>query len=354
MLRPFRLACRDSPSSPPHLLPALRSLIRKTIASLPLGGLAWLSKTQILSLFYHTCFETPPPYFSGRYRVKPPKEIESDLDVLLLQGFQPINLSDLVSARHEEGGTTRKRFFLSFDDGYRELAETIAPILLRKGVPATFFLCSGFVDNQNWFFEDQLGLAFDHYHRVENSGKARDFENCIQDHGHTRDSIHQIQFPPRNLISELGECLGIDWEAELGEHKPYLTSKQVEDLIGKGFTIGAHSVDHTHFTAMDEAHQYRQVKESQDWICSRFDLPYRAFAFPYTERGVAAAMVHRIKEDGVSDILFGTRGLMKDEFHPFVQQRLWAEDHPGSLQAYLKAQLAAQFRGHLESPARQK
>lgn len=47
---------------------------------------------------------------------------------------------------------------MSFDDGLKECAETIAPLLLKKGIPATFFVNPGFVDNQRLFHKYKASL----------------------------------------------------------------------------------------------------------------------------------------------------------------------------------------------------
>jgi hypothetical protein len=48
---------------------------------------------------------------------------------------------------------------LSFDDGLSACYDTIAPILLRKGVPATFFLNPAFIDNKALMFRYKISLC---------------------------------------------------------------------------------------------------------------------------------------------------------------------------------------------------
>ena len=54
---------------------------------------------------------------------------------------------DVVGVDRLTDGITngRQRVALTFDDGYREWSETVAPILLDAGIPALFFVCSGYV-----------------------------------------------------------------------------------------------------------------------------------------------------------------------------------------------------------------
>ena len=86
---------------------------------------------------YHTAWDRSPPYWDERYPVKTLRQLEQDLDDLLRLS-EPLELAELLD--WAAGRRSRPRgWFLSFDDGYRELAQQIAPLLSRKGVPATFF-----------------------------------------------------------------------------------------------------------------------------------------------------------------------------------------------------------------------
>ena len=49
-------------------------------------------------------------------------------------------------------------FLLTFDDGFREIYDIIAPILLDKGIPATFFISSGFLDNRELCYQHKASL----------------------------------------------------------------------------------------------------------------------------------------------------------------------------------------------------
>lgn len=44
------------------------------------------------------------------------------------------------------GALPRRTLFLTFDDGYRDNFDTVAPILSDMGIPAVFFVTTGFID----------------------------------------------------------------------------------------------------------------------------------------------------------------------------------------------------------------
>jgi peptidoglycan/xylan/chitin deacetylase (PgdA/CDA1 family) len=322
--------------------PFLRKLVRNSLASLPMGRLLELSHCRPLSVFYHTVFDCPPPYFAKLYAVKSAAAFEKDLDLLLNAGLKPLSLGELLAAK-DPSTLPPRGFFLSFDDGYREMAETIAPILLRKGIPATFFICSSVLDNRSWLFEDQIGLIRHRLATCEDESTSREINRILNRHGHTLESLASCRMPAWSVIDELTPLLEIDWKAELSAYRPYITSGEIRSLIGDGFSIGAHSIDHPLFERLDDSERLRQFRESLDTIVSRFDLTYRVFAFPYGDFGISRECLEGLQQAGKADAIFGTRGLVADELHPFMHQRLWAEDHPGTFASYLGGELAEKW-----------
>jgi peptidoglycan/xylan/chitin deacetylase (PgdA/CDA1 family) len=293
-----------------------------------------------LQVFYHKSHDVDPVYFRKGYEVKSPKQFEAEIDFLLGR-LVPVTLEQLLSAESDTvipNGT----FFVSFDDGYRELADVVGPILRRKGVPATFFICSSLIDNRNWLFEDQIGLIQSRIRTLTKERVATCEAQCLQPFGLSFSSLQTTRVPPpAAALKQLGEFLDIDWDEELAKHQPYLTSTQIRELLSQGFSIGAHGIDHTVFESMSVDEQFRQIDESCRALQSQFDLSYRAFAFPYGEFGVSRDLLLRVQRANIVDCLFGTRGLVIDEFEPWLRQRLWCEGHDGTLETHLRSHLGA-------------
>ncbi len=323
---------------------AIRHLVERSLGRLPLRMLLRASGLRTLQVFYHKSHHADPVYFRQGYAVKSPEQFEAEIDYLL-QRLVPVTLEQLLAAKSDQD-LPEGSFFLSFDDGYRELAEIISPILQRKGVPATFFICSSLIDNKNWLFEDQIGLVLSRVRGLSQADIAACESQCLQPHGLTFSSLRRIRVPPAKALLELGEFLRIDWDTELAQHRPYLTSEQIHGLLRNGFSIGAHGIDHTVFESLSLDEQLRQIDESCRAVAEQFDLRYRAFAFPYGEFGVNRELLLRVRREKLIDCLFGTRGLVIDEFEPWLRQRLWCEGHAGTFESHLRSQLGAAVLRH--------
>jgi hypothetical protein len=59
----------------------------------------------------------------------------------------------------------------------------------------------------------------------------------------------------------------------------------------------------------------------------RFQVSTRYFSFPFTTAGVPTALIYKLLDEGVADVLLGTAGL-KVTGRPGYIQRIPMEDYP--------------------------
>ncbi|MGV2336619.1 MAG UNVERIFIED_CONTAM: polysaccharide deacetylase family protein [Planctomycetaceae bacterium] len=141
-----------------HIKHSLRLLVEQGLSWLPCSRLLQLCQQQIVCIYYHRFELHASDFFRGEYSVKSPHQFEHELQALL-ERFEPLSLADLLQSASGRGPQLRKPgLFLSFDDGYRELFDFAAPVLKRLGMPATVFVTTGLLNNQQWLFEDEIGL----------------------------------------------------------------------------------------------------------------------------------------------------------------------------------------------------
>ena len=98
-----------------------------------------------LVLVYHGIFdeEKPEPF---RYH-HTAAEFEAHLDWLGTR-CTPVALADFARWKRGEWRPRKPPVLVTFDDGYRNNAVLAAPMLKRKGIPALFFLASGYIDER--------------------------------------------------------------------------------------------------------------------------------------------------------------------------------------------------------------
>lgn len=290
---------------------------------------------------YHLSRDTTPLWWNGRYSIKSPQQFERDLDHLLQLG-NPISLEDLLN--WQKGRSPRpKGWFLSFDDGYRELHDVVAPILKRKGIPATFFLCSSLIDNQRPFFEDVAGWIAVRFTEATHATQLA-VQAELNQSGLSLAQLLSSRFPRWDLLEGLASLLNIDVSQWLADEQPYLTAAQVTSLLRDGFHVGAHSVDHPLFSAITPEKRIEQVTNSLRNLRRAFPTVSPVFAFPYGEFDLSGRDLCALQKDGEVSMWFGTRGIVMDQMEPLLVQRMLCEGHVGGFRSHLKTELSVQLQ----------
>ena len=283
--------------------------------------------TPVFQPFYHVVSNEKLPHILN-YNYRNKEQFDKELD-FYLQYFKPVSLAELVSKKKWD----EKIFHLSFDDGLKECAEIIAPILLKKGVPATFFVNPGFVDNQQLFHKYKASLIL----RMLKEVPDLNLEKILKEQNLQGEQILKASILQVNILDEAAAVLGINFKDFLEKQKPYLTTEQIFELKSQGFSIGAHSFNHPEFWKITEDEQLDEVKKSMDWLIEKVNPEIRAFSFPFTDSGVSLKVLKALKSENICDVTFGTAGIKYDQSEHHFQR--YPVEQPGDFRQNLKAEL---------------
>ncbi|MGQ9720643.1 MAG: polysaccharide deacetylase family protein [Candidatus Jordarchaeum sp.] len=265
-------------------------------------------KFHLILPFYHIVSDVDIPHVKYLYKIKNIIEFKNDID-FLLKHYVPISINDLYDSIYNSKSLPSRAFHLTFDDGFKEIHEIIAPILLEKGIPATFFLNTDFIDNKNLFYRCKASILLE---KINNFNYSKDLEDEIKEYliennaffEDIRKSISRINYNNKILLDKIALILDINLDNYLKKQKPYLTSEQIKELLKNGFSIGAHSIDHPMYANIPFQEQIRQTETSINILKQKFKLTYNLFAFPFNDRGIEKKFFNEIK--GLVDISFGT------------------------------------------------
>jgi peptidoglycan/xylan/chitin deacetylase (PgdA/CDA1 family) len=190
---------------------------------------------------------------------------------------------------------------LTFDDGYREHLDLLAPMLAKRGVTATFYVAAGLhgdgadvaiVDAWYWLLDHALERvgrvplpSGGHYkERVDtHEGKA-----AWVGGGPKAALLAATAQQQAAMLEALAASTGCELPADLAA-RLYLRPREWSALVGLGMRVGAHSISHPRLTQLDDDALRTEVQKSVDSIrCLGGPV---AFAYPdgaYDERVVRA------------------------------------------------------------------
>jgi len=312
--------------------------LARASAPLPVSWLVRLSRERLYRPMYHTVRgDEPLPHVEHLYPTLPRTRFERDLDALL-RHFDPVALDDVPDwLEGRRGG--RPGFFLTFDDGLREVLDVALPLLRAKGVPATVFVNSAFVDNRALFFRYLASVLVDHVaHQPPNTVTEQAVMSCLGSAPGVdlRQALLGVSYAQRSSLDRAAELLGFDTSAFLDRQRPYLSVEQLKQMRADGISIGAHSIDHPLYRDITLDEQLRQTQESCAFVRATFGQSACTFAFPFSDVGVSLTFVERVAEERIADRLFGGQGF-RSEGSELMIQRHAIEGRAGEMEGLIRA-----------------
>ncbi|MGO9554396.1 MAG: polysaccharide deacetylase family protein [Syntrophobacteraceae bacterium] len=287
-----------------------------------------LAEAKFICVYYHVVSNEHLPHIRHLYRYKTVKEFEQDIE-FILKHYTPITITMLLDWLNGDKEIPNDSILITFDDGLREIGDIVAPILWGKGVPATFFVSSGFLDNAALCYDHKISLIIDYVlQRGSDSFKAYFKDKFGVSIKETNEMINILRFPDQNVLDvldKLAEIAGIDYKDYLNGKRPYLSATEITALIEKGFSIGGHGVAHRPYSELDFQTQVEETAQCMLVLEEKFGIKHKVFSFPHGAGGVSSQLLTLLNYENIAQVTFGTGGFM-DTYHPRHFERLSLEN----------------------------
>lgn len=250
----------------------------------------------VLILSYHRVGDGSSSPFDRSLWSASAEALDAHLE-LLVRSADVIGPSELTDAL----ASTGRRVMLTFDDGYRDSYEIALPRLRAHGLPATFFLATGFLDRPRAAWWDELAWMVRHGMRPPADPEAE-----IR-----RLTARYQTLPPDRaaaMLDEVAERTGAGRcppEQAAGE---WMTWDMVRELRDAGMSIGGHTVDHPILSTLPAAEQELQIGACADRLRAELGMRMRWFAYPGGHRGAFGSETSAILTRRNVDVCFSSYG----------------------------------------------
>jgi len=316
-----------------------RQILSLATPFIPLKPMIKVSGQKLIFPLYHAVSDNCPVHLKHLYRIRNREEFESDIDDLC-KYFEPIS-PEILRAPGKLKKRKKPGFILSFDDGLREIKEVVEPILTRKGIPAIFFLNNAFIDNRAMFFRFKASVLSEIIltapeHSLPGAEIAQILGIGAYNPQKIVSAILNVRYLQKSKLDALADITGFDITKFLAEVRPYMTSAEIAELVEKGYHIGSHSYDHPLFTDLNEEQMKFEAMASLEDIEQRFNPSMKFFAFPFTDGGISARVIHAVFENR-PDAIFGSAGLKREKQSSHFQ-RIPFEKSKSSANVILKTE----------------
>lgn len=280
----------------------LYNKIKFFLGKIPMNTYIKLVRKKTILPFYHSVTNDPKPHIKqlNYYRTK--NEFKNDL-TFFLKHYKSVPVSDIKKINYPS-------FHLSFDDGLSEVYEQVIPLLIKNKVDATFFINTDFIENKNMFYRHKISLITDFLKKSDDDlNKVASFLSCENNAVITK--INNITDDKK--LEQIAKLLKIDFKQYLIDFKPYLTKKQLSEMIKLGFTVANHSKSHLNFKNIPLNKQKKQVREVNNYLQKELNIKNLYFSFPFGDENIKNDFFNFIYTDENIIYSFGISGLKNDQ-----------------------------------------
>jgi len=288
--------------------------------------------TRILML--HRVLDDTPAAFglTGCYRMRG-TALTTDELVRVLDEAGSILTLDAVERALARGEEPPAGSVLTFDDGYREHVEVVAPLLAARDASATFYVATGLRgDGRQVAVVDAWYWLLDHAEKPsarvpmpdggEREGRIDTPEGKSRWVAGEPKAALLAATPAQQvaMVAALAESVGCALPHDLPA-RLYLRPRDWSALADIGMRVGAHSVTHPRLTLMDDDTLRVEVLASVDAVRHLGDQV--AFAYPdgaYDDRVVSA-----VRRAGVSSSVTCEPGVVGRGAEPMCLPRVFIQ-----------------------------
>jgi peptidoglycan/xylan/chitin deacetylase (PgdA/CDA1 family) len=292
------------------LKPAVRTIWDSAFQTAPSGLVSRLTPAGLVAPCYHLVSDRPPAHVRQLFQCRNTSQFKAELD-WLLKRFKPVSLEDLNSKIAAREPIPAGSLFISFDDGLRECLDIVAPICLAKGVPATFFISTGFTGNKSLCYRHKASLLAETWLR-SGGASVKTRKGAITSYDAFREFVMQVKYED---VAELDDCakqMEVRFDDYLRTERPYLGEDDIATLLRQGFSIGGHSVDHPLYSRIPFEAQVAQTEGCLRSLKEKFPLGTASFAFPFLANDVSERFIEHTLGSKTADLIFYTGSVRPD------------------------------------------
>lgn len=269
-----------------------RGLLRAGASLVSPGG----RSGRLTILIYHRVLPAPDP-LTG--------EVDAatfDIQMGALKScFNVLPLAEAVE-RLSAGTLPARAAAITFDDGYADNVEVALPILQRHGLPATFFIATGFLDGGRMFNDTVIEAIRRAPGPVLDVPAAALHGIRIGSLEEKRAAVGNVLRAVKHLESEQRALAAAQVAHSAGARLPDDLMMSTEQLrsLARAMEIGGHTVNHPILTRVSTAQAREEIQANRAALATIAGRPITLFAYPngVPVQDYAAEHVALVREAG--------------------------------------------------------
>jgi len=212
-----------------------------------------------------------------------PSADEFDRQLAALERWFTLLPLRVAAARLRDGTLPVRSACVTFDDGYADNAAVALPVLRGRGIPATFFVSTSFIDGGRMWNDSVIETI------RGKPGKILDARSIGLDpidvsttearrHAIGR-VLSELKYLPQDERQKRVDALAAQTPRPLPSDL-MMTTEQLRSLHASGMEIGAHTVTHPILARLDPSRARDEISEGKRRLEAITGRPVTLFAYP--------------------------------------------------------------------------
>jgi peptidoglycan/xylan/chitin deacetylase (PgdA/CDA1 family) len=202
--------------------------------------------------------------------------------------FTPISFADLLRFLDRGENPPRGSVIVTFDDGFADNYHNAFPVLKALQVPATIFLATGYLDQQEQYWYEKLTYAVMTTRMaqaaIQGLGSIPLGETVLARRQAVKRLLRELKrMPNRARVETVGTLLKQllpDGDAGPDPRSGPMTWEQVREMAQHNIEFGSHSVTHPVLSQLEPAQLAFELEHSKNRIEAMSDAPVKVIAYP--------------------------------------------------------------------------
>lgn len=282
----------------------------------PAGG-----RGKLVIFIFHRVLAGPDPLLPGE-----PDAIQFDWMVRFIsRSFTVLPFGAAVELL-KRGQLPSAAACITFDDGYKDNFSVALPILRRYGVPATFFVATGFLGGGRMWNDDILeALRVLPNAQVDWSDFGLGKHDLTTFHGRyctVAPVLRKLMYFPHReraaVAKEIARRAGVADKSDL-----MMSSDEVRGLRAAGMEVGGHTHSHPILSGLEDEDALSDIQRGKTELEAILSEPVTVFAYPNgnPRRDLDARHVEMLKKAGFVAAATTEIGVARSGTDPFLLPR---------------------------------
>jgi peptidoglycan/xylan/chitin deacetylase (PgdA/CDA1 family) len=220
-----------------------------------------------------------------------PEDFEQQM-TYLRENFRPVSLDEVLRARRERSTLPPDSVLVTFDDGYRDNFDIAFPILKRLGMPAAFFITTGYMNDRRLFWWERVNqiirTATGSALRLEYPSPEVIDLSTPAAKVHAKSRLNRIikdhyALDVEQFLAGVIKSSGVSWtddDSRRHGDRALMTWDDVRTLRAAGMGIGSHTAGHRVLQTLAPADLVSELKVSRATLEEQLGEPITTIAYP--------------------------------------------------------------------------